>query len=100
MKLFFLDMNLMFFLKLTKTGLIVDDKILTYLPSVTIVFSYYNFKYGLHLSRYISSRHFSPEEQKPIYRLAALFARGAKADISARGTFRPRSKSRYIGPRH
>jgi hypothetical protein len=36
------------------------------------VFSYYNFNYGLRLSRYIGSRHFSPEEQKPIYRPVAL----------------------------
>jgi hypothetical protein len=46
--------------------------ILTHLPSVTIVFSYYNFNYGLRLSRHIGSRHFSPEEQKPIYRPVAL----------------------------
>jgi hypothetical protein len=46
--------------------------ILTHLPSITIVFSYYNFNYGLRLSRYIGSRHFSPEEQKPIYRPMAL----------------------------
>jgi hypothetical protein len=62
----------MFFFNLTKNGLIVCDKILTHLPSVTIVFSYYNFNYGLRLSRYIGSRHFSPEEQNPIYRPVAL----------------------------
>jgi hypothetical protein len=38
----------------------------------TIVFSYYSFNYGLRLSRYIGSRHFSPEEQKLIYRPVAL----------------------------
>jgi hypothetical protein len=65
-------MNLMFFFNLTKTGLIVGDKILTHLPSVTIVFSYYNFNYGLRLSWYIGSWHFSPDEQKPIYRPVAL----------------------------
>jgi hypothetical protein len=64
-------MNLMFF-NLTKNGLIVGDKILTHLPSVKILFSYYNFNYGLRLSRYIGSRHFSPEEQKSIYRPVAL----------------------------
>jgi hypothetical protein len=40
--------------------------------SITIVFTYYDFNYGLRLSRYIGSRHFSPEEQKPIYRPVAL----------------------------
>jgi hypothetical protein len=64
-------MNLMFF-NLTNNGLVVGDKILTHLPSVTIVFSYYNFNYGLRLSRYIGSRHFSPEDQKPMYRPMSL----------------------------
>jgi hypothetical protein len=36
------------------------------------VFSYYDFNYGLPLSRSIGSRHFPPEEQKPIYRPVAL----------------------------
>jgi hypothetical protein len=71
MKLFFrYEFNV--FLNVTKNGLNVGDKILTHLPPVTIVFSYYNFNYGLRLSRYIGSRHFSPEEQKPIYRPVAL----------------------------
>jgi hypothetical protein len=71
MKLFFrYEFNVFF--NLTKNGLIVGDKILTHLLSVTIVFSYYNFNYGVRLSRYIGSRHFSPEEQKQIYRPVAL----------------------------
>jgi hypothetical protein len=54
--------------------LIVGDKILTYhmKDKFTIVFSHYDFNYGLRLSRNISSWHFSPEEQKPIYRPLAL----------------------------
>jgi hypothetical protein len=44
----------------------------------TIVFSYYDFNYGLRLSRYIGSRHFSPEEQQPVYRPVAL--KGLKED--------------------
>jgi hypothetical protein len=40
--------------------------------TITIVFSYYNFNFGLPLSRYIGSRHFLPEEQKSIYRPVAL----------------------------
>jgi hypothetical protein len=62
----------MFIFNLTKNGLIVGDKILTHLPFVTIVSSYYSFNYGLRLSRYIGSRHFSPEQQKPIHRPVAL----------------------------
>jgi hypothetical protein len=36
------------------------------------VFSYYDFNYGLRLSWYICSQHFSPEEQKLMYRPVAL----------------------------
>jgi hypothetical protein len=37
------------------------------------VFSYYDFNYGLRLGRYIGLRHFSPEEQKAVCRLLALW---------------------------
>jgi hypothetical protein len=61
------------FFYLTKNGLIVGDKILTYHMKDTC--NYYNTK-----SFYLWSM------LEPVYRLAALFARGAKADTSARGT--------------
>jgi hypothetical protein len=62
------------FFYLTKNGLIVGDKIITYHieDKCTIVFSYYDFNYGLRLSQYIGSQHFSPKQQKPIYRSVAL----------------------------
>jgi hypothetical protein len=60
------------------------------------VFSYYDFDYGLPLSRYIGSRHFLPEEQKPIYRpvalrglISALLVDGGERSARCNGRFIP-----------